>query len=85
VEAWAFEDPILLTIAPEEHRYQEAGSVAKLGLKEIMVGKAWDYETVFPNYMRIAEAQKNLDDRLEKEAKEKETKEKEEKAEVCHE
>jgi tRNA threonylcarbamoyladenosine biosynthesis protein TsaB len=90
VEAWASGYPIVLTIAPEEHRYQEAGSVAKLGLAETIQGNASAYETVFPNYLRIAEAQKNLDDRLEKEAKEREAKEKENEAkekgmEVCHE
>jgi tRNA threonylcarbamoyladenosine biosynthesis protein TsaB len=71
VEDWASGHPIQLTIAPKEHRYQEAGSVARLGLAEIIKGNVREYETVFPNYMRIAEAQKNLDDRLAREAKEK--------------
>ncbi len=70
VEDWASGQPVLLSIAPEEHRYQEAGSVARLGLAEIKKGNTREYETVFPNYMRIAEAQKNLDDRLAREAKE---------------
>lgn len=70
VEAWASGHPVLLTIAPEGHRYQEAGSVARLGLAETNRGNARAYETLFPNYMRIAEAQKNLDDRLAREAKE---------------
>jgi len=73
VEAWASEHPVLLSLAPEEHRYQEAGSVARLGLAEIKKGNTREYETVFPNYMRIAEAQKNLDDRLALEAKVAET------------
>jgi len=71
VEAWAAGHPVQLSIAPEEHRFQEAGSVAQLGLAETIKGNAREYETVFPNYMRIAEAQKNLDDRLAREAKEK--------------
>ncbi len=71
VESWAAGLPVQLSIAPEEHRYQEAGSVARLGLAETKNGNARDYKTVFPNYMRIAEAQKNLDDRLAREAKEK--------------
>lgn len=68
VEAWASGHPVLLSFAPEEHRYQEAGSVARLGLAEFKKGNIREYETVFPNYMRIAEAQKNLDDRLAREA-----------------
>jgi tRNA threonylcarbamoyladenosine biosynthesis protein TsaB len=71
VETWASGHPVLLSIAPEEHRYQEAGSVARLGFAETNKGNARNYESVFPNYMRIAEAQKNLDDRLAREAKEK--------------
>lgn len=70
VETWASGNPVRLSIAPEEHRYQEAGSVARLGLAETNEGNARPYETVFPNYMRIAEAQKNLDDRLAREAAE---------------
>jgi tRNA threonylcarbamoyladenosine biosynthesis protein TsaB len=69
VADWASGHPVILSIAPEEHRYQEAGSVARLGLAEIKKGNVREYETVFPNYMRIAEAQKNLDDRLAREAK----------------
>jgi hypothetical protein len=69
VADWASGHPVILSIAPEEHRYQEAGSVARLGLAEIKKGNTREYETVFPNYMRIAEAQKNLDDRLAREAK----------------
>lgn len=68
VEAWAAGQPVRFSIAPEEHRFQEAGSVARLGLAEMNKGNAREYETVFPNYMRIAEAQKNLDDRLAAEA-----------------
>jgi tRNA threonylcarbamoyladenosine biosynthesis protein TsaB len=68
VEAWASGQPIEFTVAPEEHRYQEAASVAKLGLLEHQKGNGRAYETVFPNYMRKAEAQKNLEDRLAKEA-----------------
>lgn len=70
VEDWVSGHPVLFSIAPEEHRYQEAGSVARLGLAELKKGNTREYETVFPNYMRIAEAQKNLDDRLAREAKE---------------
>jgi tRNA threonylcarbamoyladenosine biosynthesis protein TsaB len=68
VEDWASGHPVLLSIAPEEHRYQEAGSVARLGLAETNKGNEREYETVFPNYMRIAEAQQNLNDRLAREA-----------------
>ena len=68
VEAWASGQPIEFSVAPEEHRYQEAASVAKLGLSEHQKGDGRAYETVFPNYMRKAEAQKNLEDRLAKEA-----------------
>jgi tRNA threonylcarbamoyladenosine biosynthesis protein TsaB len=64
VEDWADGHPVLLSFAPEERRYQEAASVARLGLAETMRGNSREYETVFPNYMRIAEAQKNLDERL---------------------
>jgi len=71
VEDWSTGQPVQVSIAEEEHRYQEAGSVARLGLAETIKGNAREYETVFPNYMRIAEAQKNLDDRLAREAKEK--------------
>lgn len=71
VEAWASGHPLQITFAPEEHRYQEAGSVARLGLEEVKKGNVREYDNVFPNYMRIAEAQKNLDDRLAREAKEK--------------
>jgi tRNA threonylcarbamoyladenosine biosynthesis protein TsaB len=69
VQAWASGHPVLLSIAPEEHRYQEAGSVARLGLAETNKGNAREYETIFPNYMRIAEAQQNLNDKLAREAK----------------
>lgn len=68
VADWAAGLPVEFSVAEEEHRYQEAGSVAKLGLAEKQKGNGRAYETVFPNYMRKAEAQKNLEDRLAKEA-----------------
>lgn len=68
VSDWASGLPVEFSVAPEEHRYQEAGSVAKLGLAETQKGNGRAYETVFPNYMRKAEAQKNLEDRLAREA-----------------
>lgn len=69
VKDWAVGYPVMLAIAPEEKRYQDAASVARLGLAETINGNAREYGTVFPNYMRIAEAQKNLDDRLAAEVK----------------
>lgn len=68
VADWAAGQPVEYSIAPEEHRYQEAGLVARLGLEEMKKGKAMEYQLVFPNYMRKAEAQKNLEDRLAREA-----------------
>lgn len=67
VAAWAGLQSLPVEFAPEEHRYQEAGSVARLGLDEMKKGKAKDYREVFPNYMRMAEAQRNLEERLAKE------------------
>lgn len=68
VADWAAGHPVECSVAPEEHRYQEAGLVARLGLEEMKKEKAMEYQLVFPNYMRKAEAQKNLEDRLAREA-----------------
>jgi tRNA threonylcarbamoyladenosine biosynthesis protein TsaB len=68
VETWAAGRPVESSLAPEEHRFQEAASVAKLSLAEFLKGNARAYETVTPNYMRKAEAQKNLEERLAREA-----------------
>ena len=76
VADWAAGQPVEFSAAPEEHRYQEAGLVARLGLVELKKGKAMEYSMVFPNYMRKAEAQKNLEDRLAREAEEKSAEEK---------
>ena len=64
---WGREKSIQLTFAPEEHRYQEASSVAYLGYEEMKKGNLLDYSKVFPNYMRMAEAQRNLEERLARE------------------
>ena len=72
VEDWGAGQPVVLRLAPEEHRYQEAGSVARLGQAEILKGNILPFEKVFPNYMRMAEAQRNLEEKLAK-------------AEACHE
>jgi len=67
VALWATRKSLSVDFAPEEHRYQEAGSVARLGLDEMKKGNIKDYREVFPNYMRMAEAQRNLEERLAKE------------------
>ena len=67
VMLWAGGQTLPVEFAPEERRYQEAGSVARLGLDGMKKGDAEDYRDVFPNYMRMAEAQRNLEERLARE------------------
>ncbi len=54
-------------IAPEEHRYQMAEAVLRLGVKLYNEGKLSDAFTCKPEYLRLAEAERKL---LERQARE---------------
>lgn len=49
-----------VSIADEDSRYQDASTVAELGLKIYNEGGALNYEMLEPNYMRMAEAERRL-------------------------
>ena len=67
IEAWASERPYRILYAPKESRYQDAETVALRGLQLYRRGKACDYMDLQPEYLRMAEAEKKLKDRLKKE------------------
>ncbi len=58
--------PVIL--APQEIRYQDAGTVALRGLQLLQEGKACGYMQLQPEYLRMAEAEKKLRDRQAAEA-----------------
>ncbi|MBQ6371454.1 MAG: tRNA (adenosine(37)-N6)-threonylcarbamoyltransferase complex dimerization subunit type 1 TsaB, partial [Firmicutes bacterium] len=64
IEAWASERPYRILYAPKESRYQDAETVALRGLQLYRRGKACDYMDLQPEYLRMAEAEKKLKDRL---------------------
>lgn len=47
---------------PEELRYQSAGEIAMKALEKCEQGETLDYEELFPNYMRLSEAEQRLRD-----------------------
>jgi len=51
-----------VAFAPEEIRYQNASSTARMALELFKNNKATDYENIKPVYMRKAEAQRKLDE-----------------------
>lgn len=55
---------IQVEYAPVERRYQEALSVAKLGRKMFFDGKQRQFGEIAPVYLRQAEAQRKLEERL---------------------
>ena len=67
IEAWAKERPHKIFYASKESRYQDAETVALRGLQLYRRGKACDYMDLQPEYLRMAEAEKKLKDRLKKE------------------
>jgi len=50
--------------APVERRYQEASSIAFLGRQMMEQGKAKQFGEMEPVYLRQAEAQRKLEERL---------------------
>lgn len=55
---------IEVEFAPVERRYQEAASVAQLGRQLFLDGKAKQFGEMEPVYLRQAEAQRKLEERL---------------------
>jgi len=55
---------IQVELAPVERRYQEAGSVARLGRQMFDAGKKKQFGEMEPVYLRQAEAQRKLEERL---------------------
>ncbi|MDO4546369.1 MAG: tRNA (adenosine(37)-N6)-threonylcarbamoyltransferase complex dimerization subunit type 1 TsaB [Bacillota bacterium] len=55
--------------APERIRYQDAASVAKLGARLLREGKTCGYEDLKPQYMRMAEAERKLQEKQRKQQK----------------
>ena len=51
-----------LSLAPKEERYPDASMVARLGRKFFDEAGGDSYESILPNYMRIAEAEQRLKD-----------------------
>ena len=49
-----------IAFAPEEIRYQDATTVARIGARLFAEGKTCTYEELQPNYMRQAEAERKL-------------------------
>jgi len=58
---------IAVEYAPLERRFQEALSVAKLGRKMFLEGKQKQFGQIEPVYLRQAEAQRKLEERLARE------------------
>ena len=58
------EQGISVEYAPEERRYQEAVSVAKLGRELFLKGAEKSFAEMEPVYLRQAEAQRKLEERL---------------------
>lgn len=52
--------------APESIRYQDAAYVARLGAESFKSGGGLDYNSVKPDYMRLAEAERKLRERQQK-------------------
>ena len=48
-------------LTPEEDRYQDAASVARLALEKIRRGQVLPYWELHPDYMRKAEAEQKLE------------------------
>lgn len=64
IEAWAKERPHKIFYASKESRYQDAETVALRGLQLYRRGEACDYMDLQPEYLRMAEAEKKLKDRM---------------------
>ena len=56
----ASEDAGCYVHAGEEIRYQDAASVAKLALRNVLEGRDTDVEGLLPEYMRLSEAEQRL-------------------------
>ena len=59
-----WESGIEVEFAPKERRYQEAESVAKLGSQLFQAGKQKQFGEMEPVYLRQAEAQRKLEERM---------------------
>lgn len=53
-----------VTVAPEERRYQAASSIARLGREMFLGGQQKRFDEVLPVYLRQAEAQRKLDEKM---------------------
>lgn len=60
--------PVTVACAPQSSRYQDAGTVATRGFQLYREGKSCAYMELQPEYLRMAEAEKKLRDRLKMEA-----------------
>ena len=59
---WAGEFGLAADLAPEGFRLQRAASAAQLALALYRKGRCVSYEEMHPNYMRMAEAQRRLEE-----------------------
>ena len=64
LEAWTGKEKAAVAYAPKEIRYQDAATVALRGWQLWQEGKSCGYMELEPEYLRMAEAEKKLKDRL---------------------
>ena len=64
LQEWSGKEKAEVTYAPKEIRYQDAATVALRGWQLYKEGKSCGYMELEPEYLRMAEAEKKLKDRL---------------------